>query len=159
MSASNLAGGRVGSGRRAGGTANERGLRRLPLDAPARVQPLAEFDTAGSPPSSQRTTALLLASLLPRLVPCPLPRSLCQYAREWAVYIPEESVATRLADSCAWLTNPTIMAVFQKKTGLVAQNQAVPDDKKQEFTQQKRRQLLALAAEEARQRAAVTATA
>ncbi|KAG2452983.1 hypothetical protein HYH02_002320 [Chlamydomonas schloesseri] len=84
-------------------------------------------------------------------------RSLCQYAREWAVYIPEESVATRLADSCAWLTNPTIMAVFQKKTGLVAQNQAVPDDKKQEFTQQKRRQLLAMAAEEARQRAAAEA--
>ncbi|KAG2482987.1 hypothetical protein HYH03_018113 [Edaphochlamys debaryana] len=65
-------------------------------------------------------------------------RSLCQYAKEWAVFIPEESVATRLSDSCSWLTNPTIMAVFQKRTGLVAQNQAVPDDKKQEFTQRQR---------------------
>ncbi|GFR46701.1 hypothetical protein Agub_g8320 [Astrephomene gubernaculifera] len=62
-------------------------------------------------------------------------KSLCQYAREWAVYIPEEMVATRLADSCTWLTNPTIMSVFQKKTGLVQPGQVVPDDKKQEFTQ------------------------
>ncbi|EFJ43295.1 hypothetical protein VOLCADRAFT_106875 [Volvox carteri f. nagariensis] len=65
-------------------------------------------------------------------------KSLCQYVQEWQVYIPEETNMMRLGDSCTWLTNPTIMAVFQKKTGLLAQNQAVPDDKRLEFTQKQR---------------------
>jgi hypothetical protein len=65
---------------------------------------------------------------------CAAPRrALCQYAEEWAAFIPEEMVGVRLLDGCSWLTNPTVMAVFQKRTGLVPHSQAVPDDKKAEF--------------------------
>ncbi|GLC41858.1 hypothetical protein PLESTM_001258700 [Pleodorina starrii] len=65
-------------------------------------------------------------------------KSLCQYVMEWQVYIPEESAVLRLGDSCSWLTNPTVMSVFQKRTGLLAQTQAVPNDKRAEFTQKQR---------------------
>lgn len=62
-------------------------------------------------------------------------RALCPYIREWAVHLPGEVVATRLEDACLWLSHPTIMSVFQRKTGLVSAAHVVPEDKKTEFTQ------------------------
>ncbi|KAG2487834.1 hypothetical protein HYH03_013551 [Edaphochlamys debaryana] len=46
--------------------------------------------------------------------------SLCLYTKEWASFIPDEDVASRLSESCFWLTNPHVISLLKKSGGIKA---------------------------------------